>query len=97
MASANKESLESSRSTFPRCPDCYLRPVGFAQRRPEPKTFKVVGDHFELDGKPFQALSGEIHYTRIPRAYWRDSIRMARAMGLNTIGSGATAPQPQPQ
>ena len=26
-----------------------------------------------------------MHYTRIPRAYWRDRFRMARAMGLNTI------------
>ena len=26
-----------------------------------------------------------MHYTRIPRAYWRDRMRKARAMGLNTI------------
>jgi len=58
-----------------------------AQPRSEAQTFKVVGDHFELNGKPFQVLSGEIHYTRIPRAYWRDRIRMARAMGLNTIAT----------
>ncbi len=50
-------------------------------------SFKVVGSHFELDGKPFQVLSGEIHYARVPRAYWRDRIRMARAMGLNTIAT----------
>jgi beta-galactosidase len=38
-----------------------------------------------LDGKPFQIISGEMHYPRIPRAYWRDRMRKARAMGLNTI------------
>ena len=38
-----------------------------------------------LDGKPFQVISGEMHYPRIPRAYWRERFRMARAMGLNTI------------
>lgn len=48
-------------------------------------TFGVEGDHFVLDGKPFQVISGEMHYPRIPRAYWRERFRMAKAMGLNTI------------
>ncbi len=47
--------------------------------------FAVEGDHFVLDGKPFQVISGEMHYPRIPRAYWRDRFRIAKAMGLNTI------------
>ncbi len=38
-----------------------------------------------LDGKPFQIISGEMHYPRIPRAYWRSRLKMAKAMGLNTI------------
>ena len=38
-----------------------------------------------LDGKPFQIISGEMHYPRIPRAYWRARFRMAKAMGLNTV------------
>lgn len=50
-------------------------------------TFGVEQDHFVLDGKPFEILSGEMHYARIPRAYWRDRIRMAKAMGLNTIAT----------
>ena len=48
-------------------------------------TFAVQGNHFALDGKPFQVISGEMHYPRIPRAYWRARFRMAKAMGLNTI------------
>ncbi len=50
-----------------------------------PHTFGVQGDHFALDGKPFQIISGAIHYTRIPREYWRDRLKKARAMGLNTV------------
>lgn len=42
---------------------------------------------FLLDGKPFQIISGEMHYARIPRAYWHDRLRKARAMGLNTIST----------
>ena len=46
---------------------------------------RANGDHFELDGKPFQIISGAIHYERVPRPYWRDRLRKARAMGLNTV------------
>ena len=48
-------------------------------------SFRAVGDHFELDGRPFRVLAGEMHYARVPRAYWRDRLRKAKAMGLNTI------------
>jgi beta-galactosidase len=48
-------------------------------------TFVVSGSQFLMDGKPYQIISGEMHYPRVPRAYWRDRFRKARAMGLNTI------------
>ena len=51
----------------------------------QPHSFRVENGRFLLDGKPFQIISGELHYPRIPRAYWRQRFRMARAMGLNTI------------
>jgi len=50
-------------------------------------TFAVVGDHFELNGRPFQVIAGEMHYARIPREYWQHRIQMAKAMGLNTIAT----------
>jgi beta-galactosidase len=34
-------------------------------------------------------ISGELHYPRIPREYWTARLRMARAMGLNTISTYA--------
>ena len=48
-------------------------------------TFVVSGNQFLMDGKPYQVISGEMHYARIPRAYWRDRLRKAKAMGLNSI------------
>lgn len=45
----------------------------------------VHDGRFYLDDMPFQIISGEMHYPRIPRAYWRDRLRMAKAMGLNAI------------
>ncbi|MDR3741243.1 MAG: beta-galactosidase [Terracidiphilus sp.] len=50
-----------------------------------PHSFRVQDGSFQLDGKPFRIISGEMHYPRIPRAYWRARLRMAKAMGLNTI------------
>jgi len=47
----------------------------------------IKGDHFVFDGKPLQIISGELHYERIPREYWRDRLQKARAMGLNTIST----------
>ncbi|CAN5723970.1 beta-galactosidase [soil metagenome] len=58
-----------------------------AQSHTQPHTFAVDQDHFALDGKPFKVLSGELHYARIPRAYWHARLKMAKAMGLNTIAT----------
>jgi beta-galactosidase len=63
-----------------------VAPIG-KQPLPDGKahTFRVEGSQFTLDGKPFRVISGEMHYPRIPREYWRARLKMARAMGLNAI------------
>jgi beta-galactosidase len=50
-------------------------------------TFSLSDSAFILDGKPFQIISGEMHYPRVPREAWRQRMKMAKAMGLNTIGT----------
>jgi len=50
-------------------------------------TFKIGEGDFLLDGKPFQIISGEMHFARIPRECWRDRLHMAKAMGLNTVAT----------
>lgn len=50
-------------------------------------SFELGDSVFLLDGKPFQIISGEIHYPRVPREAWRDRMKKAKAMGLNTIGT----------
>jgi len=50
-------------------------------------SFQLADSVFLLDGKPFQIISGEMHYPRVPREAWRDRMRKAKAMGLNTIGT----------
>ena len=53
-----------------------------------PRHAFALGDStFLLDGRPIQLVSGELHYARIPREYWRHRLRMAKAMGLNAIAT----------
>lgn len=48
-------------------------------------TFSIGENDFLLDGKPFLIRCGEMHFARIPREYWAHRLRMAHAMGLNTV------------
>lgn len=50
-------------------------------------TFTVSNGAFRYDGKPIQIHSGEMHFARIPEAYWRQRLKMIRAMGLNAVAT----------
>ncbi len=52
---------------------------------PSPHSFRIAETNFLLDGQPYQIRCGEIHAPRVPRQYWQHRLRMARAMGLNTV------------
>ncbi len=47
--------------------------------------FEIGNKTFLLNGKPFVIKAAEIHYPRIPRAYWEHRIEMCKALGMNTI------------
>lgn len=49
--------------------------------------FTIENGEFRQDGKPIQIHSGEMHYSRIPKAYWRHRFQMMKAMGLNTVAT----------
>jgi beta-galactosidase len=48
-------------------------------------TFVIGQTNFLLDGQIFQIRCGEVHSARVPREYWQHRLRMAKAMGLNTV------------
>jgi len=50
-------------------------------------TFNIADGNFLLDGKPIQIHSGEMHYSRIPKPYWRHRLKMMKAMGLNAVAT----------
>ena len=65
----------------------YVAVPGTAGSPQSSHTIRVEGGQFVLDGKPLQIISGELHYARVPREYWRDRLEKARAMGLNAIST----------
>ena len=65
-----------------------LLPVAMANSpagRGSERGLTMADGRFVLEGKPFQIISGEMHYARIPREYWHNRLKLARAMGLNSI------------
>ncbi|KAJ8405357.1 hypothetical protein AAFF_G00318300, partial [Aldrovandia affinis] len=52
-----------------------------------PPTFSIdyKYNRFLKDGAPFQYVSGSIHYSRIPRFYWKDRLLKMYMTGLNAI------------
>jgi len=50
-------------------------------------SFEIKDGNFVYDGKPIQIHSGEMHFARVPRPYWRHRFRMMKAMGLNTVAT----------
>src|SRR5690242_6395329 len=50
-------------------------------------TFEVTNGNFVYDGKPIQIHSGEMHFARVPKPYWRQRLQMMKAMGLNTVAT----------
>ena len=47
-------------------------------------TFEIK-DTFLLNGKPFQIISGTIHYFRVVPEYWKDRLEKLKNMGCNTV------------
>lgn len=62
-----------------------LATVAMSSASTPAQTFEARDGRFWLNGKPFVVRSGEMHYPRVPVASWRDRMKKAKAMGLNTI------------
>lgn len=66
---------------------CFLIGLGTLGAQSDSLHFRYDTSGFYLNGKPFQIWSGEMHFQRIPRLYWRDRLMKAKAMGLNTVAT----------
>ncbi|NP_001032730.1 beta-galactosidase [Canis lupus baileyi] len=56
-------------------------------RNASQRTFTIDYSHnrFLKDGQPFRYISGSIHYSRVPRFYWKDRLLKMKMAGLNAI------------
>ncbi len=61
--------------------------TGLPAQAQQKHTFEIKDGQFVYDGKATQIHSGEMHYARIPREYWRHRLKMIKAMGLNTVAT----------
>ena len=59
--------------------------VSSCQSQHDKGSFVIGESSFLLNGKPYVVRSGEMHFMRIPEAYWEHRLKMAKAMGLNTV------------
>ena len=48
-------------------------------------SFTAGKNTFLLDGQPFVVKAAEVHYPRIPQAYWEHRIQLCKALGMNTL------------
>nr|XP_014337171.1 PREDICTED: beta-galactosidase-1-like protein 2 [Bos mutus] len=62
--------------------EALLRPSHISERL---VGLQVRGSNFTLGNMPFLILSGTIHYFRVPRDYWKDSLLKLKACGFNTV------------
>ena len=60
---------------------------GFSCITLQKERFEIKEGQFLLDEEPIQLICGEMHYPRIPKEYWRDRLKRAKAMGLNTVSA----------
>ncbi|MEO8110238.1 MAG: glycoside hydrolase family 35 protein [Ginsengibacter sp.] len=58
--------------------------ASFSQQK---HSFEIKDGSFVYDGKPIQIHSGEMHFARVPKEYWRQRLQMIKAMGLNTVAT----------
>lgn len=56
-----------------------------AAAAPKAGDFTVGKGTFLLNGNPFIVKAAEVHYPRIPQAYWDHRIKMCKALGMNTL------------
>ena len=54
---------------------------------PQTRELTFNNQSFELDGKSFFLLSGEMHYFRVDAEFWQKHLELIKQAGLNTVSS----------
>ncbi|MQM26033.1 beta-galactosidase [Glycomyces albidus] len=70
----------------------------FGEPEGAPDRIEVTSRWFERGGRPWFPITGEIHYSRIPRERWSEVLGHARAGGLDSVATYVfwAAHEPEP-
>lgn len=70
----------------------------FGEPEGVPDRIEVTGRWIERGGRPWMPISGEIHYSRLPRERWNEVLGHARAGGLDSVATYVfwAAHEPEP-
>ncbi|MGN0467641.1 MAG: beta-galactosidase [Acutalibacteraceae bacterium] len=49
--------------------------------------YGVNTQYFTKDGKPFTVIAGEMHFSRLPKERWRETLLKMRECGINTVST----------
>ncbi|MDO4381371.1 MAG: beta-galactosidase, partial [Clostridia bacterium] len=41
--------------------------------------------YFTKDGNPYTIIAGELHFSRLPKGRWRETLLKMRECGINTV------------
>lgn len=50
-------------------------------------SYGVNTQYFTKDGKPFTVIAGELHFSRLPKERWRETLLKMRVLGINTVST----------
>lgn len=50
-------------------------------------SYGVNTQYFTKNGKPYTIIAGEIHFSRVPRERWRETLLKMRECGINTVAT----------
>ncbi|MGN1202255.1 MAG: beta-galactosidase, partial [Eubacterium sp.] len=49
--------------------------------------YGVNTQYFTKDGKPYTVIAGELHFSRLPKERWRETLLKMRECGINTVST----------
>ncbi|MGN0458646.1 MAG: beta-galactosidase [Eubacterium sp.] len=50
-------------------------------------SYGVNTQYFTKNGKPYTVIAGELHFSRLPRERWRETLLKMRECGINTVST----------
>lgn len=70
---------------LPASPALSADPLPMGESAGAPDRIRLTSQYIERDGRPWIPVTGELHYSRIPRSRWKQTLGQAAAGGLNSV------------